>query len=283
VNLVKRSLRPATRPWLTAYVDGMVQFFDEADRIGKYRADNTPDHERAQQLGLGSDADESWAGVYTYLQLAAFIFQGDSRNYDVLRKLRPAPFELEPKLVEPGLKLFERAERAAAAAKSEALTMRSAVALGHGDALLALGRREEAMARWQQALDEMPTGPQYKELEERIERTLGVHAQWKELDAATKRCDMTSQTVWMSVTHQLLAFDAEGLFARAEKMPAACGKKPQQAFFPIMGFMGIAIAAAVQGDCAHYVRAYARAKQLAPDAAKTIETWGGHGCDDWDK
>jgi TolB-like protein len=282
VNVVKKSLRQAVRPWLTAYVDGMVQFFDESDRVGNSRAERTPEHERAALLGLGDSADEGWGGTYAYLLVAEFIFEGESRNHAVLRKLAPTPAELEPKLVDKGLALFERALREAATEKSEGQKYRSEIALAHGDALLRLGRREEAMARWQQALDEMPTGPKYKELEERVERTLGVHADWKQLDAATKRCDMSAQMAWNTVSHTLYPFDVEGLFARAEKMVAVCGKKPQQPFFPGMGFMGIGIAAAVVGDCPRYLRALTRAKQVAVDSGKTLETWGGDGCADGD-
>ena len=117
------------------------------------------------------------------------------RRSDLVRGLSPVPAALEPALVEPALELYVKAAEVAAKEKNDRLREMSEVAIAHGAALLSLGRKEEAMARWQAALDEMPTSPMYQEIEERLEKALGIHSRWKALDAL-KGCDRTVESAW---------------------------------------------------------------------------------------
>ncbi|MBL8956966.1 MAG: hypothetical protein JNK82_39705 [Myxococcaceae bacterium] len=282
VTLVRRSQREAARPLVRDFFERYRTLIDDVDRYHE-RVESTPDHQRAKELGLGDYSEVGYAGWFGRVHLADWVLQGEShRSSDVLRRLSPSPAVLEPSLVEPALKLYEEAAALAEKEKYQSLEARSDVALAHGAALLALGRKEEAMARWQQALDEMPTSPKYKELEERVELALGVHPRWKALDAL-KGCDRTVESAWGGAPMQLLAYDAEGLFARAAQLERWCkaGKVPYPGL-PASGYINIAQAAAIFGDCPRFTRATAAARAISAETVSWLEDFGA-GCTEWDK
>ncbi len=59
----------------------------------------------------------------------------------------------------------------------------------YGEALLRYGRREEAVSRWQQALDDYPTHPQFNEIEKKLKELLCSSQECKDFEAALARCD----------------------------------------------------------------------------------------------
>jgi TolB-like protein len=276
--LLKKKQREAAREVVRAYFDAALKFLADVDRVNtkkgrQLEGGHTVDSERAQELGLGDHADRWNTGFYGRLQLATFLFTGAHWHYDVLRNITPTPVELDPWLVGPGVKLFEEAAVMAAQDPRERLDHGSRVAMLHGDALLALGRKEDALARWQAALDAMPTARNYRDIEERMEKALGTHQAWKAIDAGLKQCDAQTATAFASGVHVLLPFDVKGLFERAEKMAVLCKDDPQP-WLRAGGFQQLGYAAAHAGDCPVFVRAYQRAKQIAPDIAGALEAYG---------
>jgi TolB-like protein len=59
----------------------------------------------------------------------------------------------------------------------------------YGEALLALGRKEEAVARWQQVLDGYPTHRSYKEIEKKIKEALCATDDCKAFEVSVQKCD----------------------------------------------------------------------------------------------
>ncbi len=283
VTLVRRSQRAAARPLVREYFERYRVLIADLERY-RGRSDSTPDHQRANELGLGEYSEVGYEGWFGRVHLADWVIHGHShRSSDVLRRLSPSPAVLEPSLVEPALQLYAEAAELAAKEEYEALSSRSEVALAHGAALLALGRKEDAMARWQQALDEMPTSPKYKDLEERVELALGIHPKWKALDAL-KGCDRTVESAWGGAPHTLIAYDPEGLFARAAQLEKWCKTGPvPYPGLPAAGYINIAYAAAIEGDCPRWARATAAAKAISADAAIQLDDFAAAGCAEWDQ
>jgi TolB-like protein len=279
--LVRKKQREAAREVLRAYFDAALKFLADADRINTKKGrhlegGHTADSERAIELGLGDHPDRWDHEFHARLHLATFIFSGAHWNYGVMRNLAPAPAELDPNLAEPALKLFEEAAALAERESNphEKLERASRVAMEHGDALLALGRREDALARWQAALDAMPTAPHFKNIEERMEKALGTHDTWKALDASLKQhCSPQTGTAMSAAAFALLPFDPKGLFDRAEKMAVAC-KDSDQPWLRAGGFMWLGHAATRTGNCPVLLRALEGAKKIAPDIAATLESEG---------
>jgi hypothetical protein len=278
--LVKKPQREAAREALRAHFDAGLKFLADVDRVNAKKGrhlegGHTPESQRAIELGLGDHPDRWNPGFYARLQLATFIFSGAHWHFDVLRNMSPSPAELDPALAAPALKLFD--EAAAMAEKeergNEKLERLSRTAMLHGDALLAMGRKEDALARWQAALDAMPTAPHFKDIEERIEKVLGTHETWKTLDAGLKRCDQQTMTAMATSVFALLAFDEKGLVQRAEKMAVVCKDDPQS-WLRAGGFQQLGMAAAHEGKCPLFVRALERVKKLAPDIAGSLEAYG---------
>jgi TolB-like protein len=285
--LVKKKQREAAREVLRAYFDAGLKFLADVDRVNTKKGrhlegGHTPDSQRATELGLGDHADRWNPGFHARLQLATFIFTGAHWHFDVLRYLSPSPVELDPNLAEPALKLFEEAAAMAEQEPhpNEKLERASRAAMLHGDALLALGRKEDALARWQAALDAMPTASHFKDIEERMEKALGTHDTWKTLDAGLKRCDAQTASAFATAVYALLPYDTKGLFDRAEKMTSVCKGDPQS-WLRAGGFQQLAFAAAHEGNCPVFLRALERTQKLAPDIAGTLEAYGKPCLDDF--
>lgn len=288
IALLRKAKRAAARPLLLTYVAQLQQYFAallSARAHPKWHphnsAEHTPDHPRALELGLGSLADDWGDEGWAKEQLAVFIFSGHHWNYDLLRQLTPSPADLEPSLVPIGLKLLDDAAAIAKANPDPTTRLMhgSRVALAHGDALLALGRREEAMARWQTALDEMPTAPDFSKMEERIQMALGVHKLWRDLDERLKVCDYAMTGGFAVAVHPLYPFDFEALFKRAEQAYRVCAPNKNPGM-KATAFVNLAYAAGAVGDCPRFVRIYQRVKQIDTGSAAQIAGYAQPCLDD---
>ena len=83
---------------------------------------------------------------------------------DAFAGSRPTLAELDSAVVPPLLALFQQSAAGFDSGDEGKIDVLDA----HGDVLLALGRTDEALARWQQILDEFPTTVRYDQIEAKI-------------------------------------------------------------------------------------------------------------------
>jgi tetratricopeptide (TPR) repeat protein len=132
------------------------------------------DVEKAEELHI-KDAD-SCAGYREdkALSMAEWATTGNGLRWHPYVKTPLA--QLDPQVGERALTLIKWAE-ADAMRRPDPEDRKRSIAemrITRGDVLLALGRKEEAIASWQQMLEENPTHHRYQAIENNIRRALGV-------------------------------------------------------------------------------------------------------------
>ncbi len=119
------------------------------------------DARRARALGVNTTVSvgDSSRLVVTLGQVAVL-----GRLPDAFAGSRPTLAELDSAVVPPLLALFQQSAAGFDSGDEGKIDVLDA----HGDVLLALGRTDEALARWQQILDEFPTTVRYDQIEAKI-------------------------------------------------------------------------------------------------------------------
>lgn len=156
--------------------------------------------EDARRLrAAGMDGDVFGSPFQARLALADFLLLGsaDDSSDERIYGISPAPAELDPKLAAAGWEAVKRAwelgdERAKADVKQDYDAIRALQLWG--EALVLRNKTEEAIAKWQEALDRYPTSTQFGQVERRIKIELGMefyasHDDFAKFPAAVEACD----------------------------------------------------------------------------------------------
>jgi TolB-like protein len=273
-GFIPRDRRATTLGWMKAYFDNTRKLADEIARsrerlkAARYRHDadlDSEDQRRLEELGgerpLGVGVDSSYRDL---LDLATFVFAGDIPAFtikdDGRRTFSPTLAELDPSYVKPGLALFKEArfER-----ERDGGTWAYDDCDKQAEALVRVGRKEEAIAEWQRFLDANPKDAKYQELEKKVEDLLGISKEAKAFDQALEVCKGDALNAMGEAVHRAGRRDGAGglrrLIAEIERNCKDPGERRHQvetAMYWITEY------AAQHNDCRLYGEMQARAEKL---------------------
>jgi TolB-like protein len=167
---------------MVAYVENMELLVQELAAVGRQKTPSFPeiddeDEKAAEELELGSDPERFsfMSPQFVARSTAQFIVMG---NADLMAsidaKVKPALGILDPAYIPRAFALLDGALADIAANERDDFKEREttrALTL-YGNILLVLGRPAEAIARWQQILDDYPRSTEFKDIETKIRETL---------------------------------------------------------------------------------------------------------------
>jgi TolB-like protein len=239
------------------------------------------DLKRAEAAGWKGIDGWSFLGTApAALALARFTVHGEAPFWSpVSLNLRPTLVDLDRAYVGKALALIAEAEKEVASrGKAESDKLVEAID-AHAEALVALGRKEEAIAQWQRVLDGYPTHPRYKELEKKIEDLLGVSAEAGQFTAAVKACSSELWTLMPAAMSRARRADGpKGVRKQIDQIGAACQGNAMTA-----GFMASAWQFGVQealkaGDCDLYREIKAQAAKVGGNVLDGLVRTAGNAC-----
>src|SRR6185436_17288776 len=186
------------------------------------------DVKRAEAAGWkGIDSWSFLGSGPAALALARFTVQGEAPFWSpVSLTVRPSLVDLDRGYAAKALALHAEAEKELAAQvprrKGDPGSLIEAID-AHAETLVALGRKEEAIAQWQRVLDGYPTHPKYKEVEKKIEDLLAVSAEANQFAAAVKGCSNELWTLMPGAMSRARRADgARGVRKQIDQVRAAC-------------------------------------------------------------
>jgi TolB-like protein len=238
------------------------------------------DLKRAEAAGWkGIDSWSFLGGPAAALALARFTVHGETPFWSpVSLSFRPALADAERAYGGKALALIAEAEKelkGEAAAKPDSLIDAMDV---HGEALVALGRKEEAIAQWQRVLDAYPTAQKYKELEKKIEDLLAVSAEANQFAAAVKVCGNDLWTLMPGAMSRARRADgARGVRRQIEQIAAAC-KGPMALGFLASAWQYGAQEALKAGDCDLYREIKGRSAEAGGNVLDGLVRTAGNAC-----
>jgi hypothetical protein len=192
---------------------------------------------------------------------------------------RPTLIDLDGGYAKKALALIADAEKELSPrARTEPDRMVEAID-AHAEALVALGRKEEAIAQWQRVLDGFPTHPRYKEVEKKIEDLLGVSAEAGQFAAAVKGCTNELWTLMPAAMARARRADGlKGVRRQIDQIAAACKGNVMTAGFLVSAWQFGAQEALKAGDCDLYREIKAQAAKVGGNVADGIVRTAGNAC-----
>ena len=167
---------------MRAYVDNTVALADELAAVGRARIPPFPkiddeDKKAAEAFELGNNPEmHSFMSYQTIARSAAsFIVLGRPDLFSSVNlTVTPPLATLEPAMADTATGLLDKALIDIAKHERKDLVEREMTRTLdlYGDLLVALGRPVEALARWQQILDDYPKSPEFADIEKKIRDTL---------------------------------------------------------------------------------------------------------------
>lgn len=167
---------------MLAYVDNTVALARELAAVGRAKVPPFPmideaDKKAAEAFELGNNPEmHAFMSFQTIARSAAsFIVLGRPDLFSSVNvTVEPPLATLDPTMADKATALLDEALIDIAKNERKDLVEREmtrALAL-YGDLLVALGRPVEALARWQQILDDYPKSPEFADIEKKIRDTL---------------------------------------------------------------------------------------------------------------
>jgi TolB-like protein len=242
------------------------------------------DLKRAEAAGLKGIDSWSFLGVpAAAVALARFTVLGEAPFWSpVSLSFRPSLSDGDRAFGTRALGLADTAEKelratlAGAKGPPEALVD---ILDAHGELLVGLGRKEEAIAQWQRVLDGFPTAQKYKDIEKKIEDLLAVSAEANQFAAAVKVCGNELWTLMPGAMSRARRADgARGVRKQIAQIAAAC-----QGTAMTVGFMSSAWQYGVQealkaGDCDLYREIKAQAAKAGGNVLDGLVRTAGNAC-----
>jgi TolB-like protein len=276
---VAESTRPALRRHLTAFFDNTATLVAEMKAYRKQHAAqgrvdiattiDPDDQRRGKELGI-SDNIHEWTfitpdraarGLAELAVLGTTPFWLNIRRFTV----RPSLAELDPAYAKKAFAMLEDARRELAARTSgeELQTGMAEIIDTHAEALLLLGRREEAIAQWQSFLDQFPKAPEYQGFEAKIEALLGVSAQAQAFQAGLPTCSNDAlSNLYAEAERVGRAEGSPGSRRLVAEIEKYCSSGPMALTFQLQAYMLVGRDAAQRGDCALFQELRARAIKI---------------------
>jgi TolB-like protein len=191
--------------------------------------------------------------------LANFALTGKSPNgKPAYFNVRPTLAEMDKAISASAMKHLESALKGAAKEKKPEIQVNESVAAldAYGEALLLLGRKEEAVARWQQVLDGYPTHTSYKEIEKKVKEVICATPDCQAFETALKTCDGSLMMKSYSAMPRVARVEgAAGVRRVFQAVKTVCPKTdPNYPTSPynvtqLTAMMAVATTAQGMGDC----------------------------------
>jgi TolB-like protein len=239
------------------------------------------DRKRAEAAGWKGIDGWSFLGTApAALALARFTVHGETPFWSpVSLTLRPTLVDLDGGYAKKALALIADAEKELASrAKAEPDRMVEAID-AHAEALVAVGRKEEAIAQWQRVLDGYPTHARYKEVEKKIEDLLGVSAEAGQFAAAVKGCSNELWTLMPAAMSRARRADGlKGVRKQIDQIAAACTGNVMTAGFLASAWQFGTQEALKVGDCDLYREIKAQAAKAGGNVVDGIVRTAGNAC-----
>jgi TolB-like protein len=232
---IPRSKQAAALPLMKALFANQRAYFDEVTQVPRVRFrahDQSPyaleigeeqttvhfrqgvaaaDLELAQSLGVAKKQETLIARCHTALaDLARFAAFGNMRDVVIARRngsseeeyvVFPSILQLEPAFADEVIAMLDGGARHAKEADAIALLDVAA------EALLSVGRKAEAIERWQHILASFPKAPSYDKTEARVRDVIQAGAQEDALRQRVSRCDASLNREVTRMRDERLGFD----------------------------------------------------------------------------
>ncbi len=236
------------------------------------------DRQRGKELGIADDI-----GDWTFAQphaakraLAEFVLIGKTPFWLDQRSFRVSPTlgQLSPRHAKQALALFEQALKDIKAEETGEALQRGVADItdSHAEGLLALGRREQAIAVWQEFLETYPKSTKYAEFETKIEALLGISDKALIFARALKDCsNQLMGMLYEEVERLARAQGPAGMRALVDDIEKRCVRGPIGPAFAVQAYFHTARTAAARGHCDLYRDMRARADKLGPNYASTMD------------
>ena len=190
----KTAFKAADRAQVTAlmieYVEQGTTFLEELETLRARGLDDDDwdppfsplsdaEMTRAEELGFGMQPEEwTFASVPNVAcDVAAFIFSGRPSIFlHIDLNMAPTLAEIDKSYAARGLALLDKALADLKAHPPRNYAQRDTIRAMelYGESLLALGRKGEAIAKWQSILDAYPKAEEFADIEEKIKDALGI-------------------------------------------------------------------------------------------------------------
>jgi TolB-like protein len=275
--------RSEVRQRSQAYFDNTRQLIEElraSPQAGALSPRIQPeDSKRAEEAGWKGIDGWSFLGTApAALALARFTVHGEAPFWSpVSLSLRPSLVDLDSAYGGKALALILQAEKELSGGK-EPDRLVEAIDV-HAEALVALGRKEEAIAQWQRVLDGFPTHPRYKEVEKKIEDLLGVSAEAGQFAAAVKACSNELWTLMPAgMSRAWRVGGAKGVRKQIDQLAAACQGSAMTAGFMASAWQFGAQQALKAGDCDLYREIKSQAARVGGNVLDGLVRTAGNAC-----
>jgi hypothetical protein len=161
-------------------------------------------------------------------------------------KVAPAPMDIDPALGKRALALLDEAEASFKVMEIwNEKELREDILIVRGALLVKLGRKEEAIALWQDFLEKNPKAKSYKTFEHEIEKLLGADAESAAVQKSIKACaDVDNEKLFSEVDRLWDAEGAKGVLRLVAAVDGKCAKLAP----PLKDT--VAALAVMHGDCA---------------------------------
>jgi len=242
------------------------------------------DVKRAEAAGWkGIDSWSFLGSGPAALALARFTVQGEAPFWSpVSLTVRPSLVDLDRGYAAKALALHAETEKELAAQvprrKGDPGSLIEAID-AHAETLVALGRKEEAIAQWQRVLDGYPTHPKYKEVEKKIEDLLAVSAEANQFAAAVKGCSNELWTLMPGAMSRARRADgARGVRKQIDQVRAACQGTAMTVGFLSSAWQYGAQEALKAGDCDLYREIRGQAAKAGGNVLDGLVRTAGNAC-----
>jgi TolB-like protein len=213
--------------------------------------------------------------------LGIFMLLGDT-PFTPHPKMRPAPVAADPSLIKRAQLLLAQGRKELSARyadkPAELEELLSTLTESQAEALLAVGKKDEAVAQIQLFLDTYPRARKFKDFEKRVESLLGVSEDARAFQAGIAGCKLEVAYKAGLVMPDIARADGlEGLQRVHAQVTKACAeasdKVQRMSVIPTVEMM-IAQQAALLGDCALFAQAKATVQQESAASATAMDMMG---------
>ncbi|MBI3184371.1 MAG: hypothetical protein HYZ28_19735 [Myxococcales bacterium] len=276
---------------MSAYYSASEQLAAELERLAEresrvifkdnlHGAVSDEDKERLNDLQLGYGA-YCYAETLTQLhsELGRFAIAGEMNNGPTRFTARPSLTQLDKSLLKSALSHLDSAVRLSKRERPEKRDDATVAALDdYAESLLFLGRKEEAVGKWQQVLDGFPTHRRYKEVEKKVQDVLCASPECRQFESSLKACDANlMMKVHLELPRVARVGGSEGLKRVADSLKANCTQLQPHMTYNISqmsGLQGVAMQALALGDCKLFRETEAFIKEKAGEIyTSTFSMW----------
>lgn len=190
-------------------------------------------------------------------------------------RIRPSLAQIDPAWGKRGLEAFAKTradiDKQQLSDDDKADEVAALIEL-EGEALVALGRKEEAITRWQSFLDANPKHKKFKDFEKQIEDMLAMGPEVEKFQKHLRACAAEGIGLSYEATNRVARADGpKGMRRLLADVERACAGNPMGMAWQAATYQFVARNAAELGDCALFDEVLGRARKAGPHVAQPVE------------